>query len=87
MVDYQIYSKFHGAAEAFSFSTKDRAAFDPWPETLSSNVSLSKPHLLLLPPGIHGFYLKEKKWSGFFPLLGQSAPASICKGSIDFFFF
>ncbi|KAK3370368.1 hypothetical protein B0H63DRAFT_315213 [Podospora didyma] len=62
MVDYQIYSKFHINAEAFLFSTKSIADFDRWPESLSYNALLSEPQLILLPPGVHGFYFKEKKW-------------------------
>ncbi|KAK4198765.1 hypothetical protein QBC40DRAFT_283220 [Triangularia verruculosa] len=62
VVDYQVYSKFHGEAQAFDFSELDIASFDSWPKALSCEASLSKDNLLLLPQGIHGFYLKEKKW-------------------------
>jgi hypothetical protein len=65
MIDYQVYSKFHGISEAFQFSTRDQAAYDPWPDTISNKSSLSQTHMMLLPPGIHGFFFKEKKWSKF----------------------
>jgi len=63
MIDYQVYSKFHRFAKAFDFSKKERAAFDVWPENISRHEPLPEVQLMLLPSGIHGFYLKEKKWS------------------------
>lgn len=62
MIDYQVYSKFHSSSPAFRFSTKERAAFDTWPESISGGETSSHLQLMLLPAGIHGFYFKEKKW-------------------------
>ncbi|KAK4214935.1 Fidgetin-like protein 1 [Rhypophila decipiens] len=64
MLDYQVYSKFHGASPAFSFSTTQLAPFDPWPENIpcDQDHELSETEMMLLPAGIHGFYFKEKKW-------------------------
>jgi hypothetical protein len=62
IVDYQTYYKFHQGSEAFSFSNKSKATYDAWPETISNKVQLDKTHMILLPPGIHGFFMKEKKW-------------------------
>ncbi|KAM7183876.1 Fidgetin-like protein 1 [Rhypophila sp. PSN 637] len=64
MLDYQVYSKFHGTSAAFSFSTTQRAPFDPWPENVpcDQDHGLSETEMMLLPAGIHGFYFKEKKW-------------------------
>lgn len=63
MVDYQVYSKFHVNADAFPFSDKDIANFDKWPKTQSHTESLLDENMISLPQNIHGFYLKEKKWS------------------------
>ncbi|KAK0744480.1 P-loop containing nucleoside triphosphate hydrolase protein [Apiosordaria backusii] len=81
MVDYQVYSKFHGNADAFRFSEKDIANFDKWPKTQSHKTSLSKEDLILLPQGIHGFYLKEKKWIHLF--VDKIQPVSWNKAAFD----
>ncbi|KAI0428596.1 hypothetical protein F5Y09DRAFT_332445 [Xylaria sp. FL1042] len=62
MLDYQTYYKFHPASEAFRFSMKNRAPYDRWPNTISNSSSLNPIDMILLPPGIHGFFMKEKKW-------------------------
>jgi hypothetical protein len=63
MVDYQVYSKFHGDSEAFKFSAKPQVPYDQWPDAIPNTATLTEAHKMLLPPGIHGFFLKEKKWS------------------------
>jgi hypothetical protein len=73
MVDYQTYHSFHTYADAFKFSQVKRAIFDNAPEEISAaTAELSAVDTILLPPGIHGFFLKEKKWGT--PLL---SPGSI----------
>ncbi|EOO00263.1 putative aaa family atpase protein [Phaeoacremonium minimum UCRPA7] len=62
MIDYQTYRKFHGAATAFSFSRSAKALYDRWPESISNNSYLSEDNFMLLPPEIHGFFLKDKRW-------------------------
>jgi hypothetical protein len=66
MIDYQVYRKFHSSADAFSFHESDLAPFDDWPKEIEaaneSTAELSPANLMLLPPGIHGFFLKDKKW-------------------------
>ncbi len=62
MIDYQTYYKFHKDAEAFAFSGRRVAAFDTWPQQISATADLSSVNTMLLPPGIHGFFLQEKKW-------------------------
>ncbi|GAB1317958.1 hypothetical protein MFIFM68171_08168 [Madurella fahalii] len=62
MIDYQMYRKFHALADAFSFSTRPAAMFDQWPQEISVTTKLCPSNLMLLPPGIHGFFLKDKKW-------------------------
>ena len=67
MIDYRTYRRFHPQAEAFQFSGKALAPFDRWPETIPHNATLDKNLIILLPPFIHGFFLKEKKWGRHFP--------------------
>ncbi|KAK6860766.1 P-loop containing nucleoside triphosphate hydrolase protein [Apiospora arundinis] len=62
MLDYQIYSKFHSISEAFTFSTRRKAPYDSWPDSIPNTAQLPPIHKVLLPAGIHGFFLKEKKW-------------------------
>ena len=62
MLDYQIYYKFHPQSEAFGFSVKIRATYDQWRENIPNSSSLHPIEMMLLPPGIHGFFMKEKKW-------------------------
>ncbi|OCL11062.1 P-loop containing nucleoside triphosphate hydrolase protein [Glonium stellatum] len=63
MIDYQTYRSFHPRADTFTFSTKNRVLFDKWSTSIPHNGALSKVDFLLLPPDIHGYPLKEKKWS------------------------
>jgi hypothetical protein len=46
----------------FGFSVNSLAPFDRWPEHISHDTILDDKLLILLPPFIHGFFLKEKKW-------------------------
>lgn len=62
MIDYQVYYKFHSISDAFRFSEKRKAAYDEWPSQIPYDTDLSPVNLMLLPPGIHGFIMKEKKW-------------------------
>lgn len=62
MIDYTTFRRFHPKAEAFQFSNRPVASFDLWPETIPYNATLDENLTILLPPYIHGFFLKEKKW-------------------------
>ena len=62
MIDYQTYRKFHSTASAFAFSHTAKALYDQWPDSISNTKTLSEDNLMLLPPDIHGFFLKEKRW-------------------------
>ncbi len=62
MIDYRTYYKFHKNTEAFAFSGRRAAAFDKAPHQLSATADLSSVDTMLLPPGIHAFFLQEKKW-------------------------
>lgn len=57
-----MYSKFHANSEVFEFSFKRRAPYDRWPDSFPIGTKMSNANKMLLPPGIHGFFLKEKKW-------------------------
>ncbi|KAK7953074.1 P-loop containing nucleoside triphosphate hydrolase protein [Apiospora saccharicola] len=81
MLDYQVYSKFHSMSEALTFSSKAKASYDKWPESIPNTAQLSPVHRLLLPPGIHGFYLKEKKWIHL--LVDQIQPITWNKTAFD----
>jgi len=65
MIDYQIYHKFHGHADAFRFSNQRVVTFDTWRTDIANTATLSPIETLLLPPGIHGFFLKDKKWGEY----------------------
>jgi hypothetical protein len=62
MIDYKTYRRFHPKAEMFQFSKHSIAPFDRWPEHIPHNAILENKLLILLPPFIHGFFLKDKKW-------------------------
>ncbi|KAI0403448.1 hypothetical protein F4802DRAFT_599046 [Xylaria palmicola] len=81
MLDYQTYYKFHPTAEAFKFSNKMKAAYDRWSETIPKNSSLHAIDMILLPPGIHGFFMKEKKWVHL--LVAQIQPVNWNKAAFD----
>ncbi|KAK4154223.1 Fidgetin-like protein 1 [Chaetomidium leptoderma] len=82
MIDYQIYRKFHNSADAFVFSDRQVIAFDNRPREISSTTTqLSQDDTMLLPPGIHGFFLKEKKWVHL--LIDNVAPVSWNKQAFD----
>ncbi|KAI1298945.1 hypothetical protein F5Y03DRAFT_386487 [Xylaria venustula] len=81
MLDYQIYYKFHPASEAFDFSMKDKATYDQWPDTISNKSSLRPIDMMLLPSGIHGFFMKEKKWVHL--LVAQIQPVNWNKAAFE----
>ncbi|KAK3314264.1 hypothetical protein B0H66DRAFT_568105 [Apodospora peruviana] len=63
MIDYETYHKFHPHAAAFSFGGhRSNVSFDMWPTELRKDTILTPLQTMLLPPGIHGFLLGEKKW-------------------------
>jgi hypothetical protein len=62
MIDYETYHKFHEYADAFKFSNCRIVPFENWPKKISVTTTLSPEETMLLPPGIHGFFLKDKKW-------------------------
>ena len=62
MIDYQTYRKFHSTASPFAFSSAAKTLYDHWPESISNTKTLTDDQLMLLPPDIHGFFLKEKRW-------------------------
>jgi hypothetical protein len=39
--------------------------FDTWRTDIANTATLSPIETLLLPPGIHGFFLKDKKWGEY----------------------
>ncbi|KAI0908788.1 hypothetical protein F4823DRAFT_597286 [Ustulina deusta] len=81
MLDYQIYYKFHPESGAFAFSERSRIAYDKWPENISNRSSLRPIEMMLLPPGIHGFFMKEKKWVHL--LVAQIQPVNWNKAAFD----
>ncbi|KAI0972612.1 hypothetical protein F4678DRAFT_460182 [Xylaria arbuscula] len=81
MLDYQIYYKFHPSSEAFHFSMKNKATYDQWPDTISNNSSLRPIDMVLLPSGIHGFFMKEKKWVHL--LVAQIQPVNWNKAAFE----
>jgi hypothetical protein len=70
MIDYKTYRIFHPRAEAFEFSQNSLAPFDRWPEKILHNATLDDDLIILLPPFIHGFFLKDKKWGMYFLRIG-----------------
>lgn len=62
MIDYQTYRKFHQHAVAFTFSKATKHPFDQRRDYFSESNLLQDEDYILMPPQIHGFVLKEKKW-------------------------
>lgn len=62
MIDYRTYRKFHSTAAAFSFSHSVQDVYDKWPAFIDNTSNPSDENLMLLPPEIHGFFLKDKRW-------------------------
>ncbi|KAK4032147.1 Fidgetin-like protein 1 [Parachaetomium inaequale] len=82
IIDYQMYRKFHSLASAFVFSSRGVVSFDNWPQQISATTAtLSPTDTMLLPAGIHGFFLKDKKWVRL--LVDNVAPVSWNKEAFD----
>ncbi|KAK8039917.1 hypothetical protein PG993_008328 [Apiospora rasikravindrae] len=81
MLDYQVYSKFHAHSEAFQSTEQRKAPYDRWPDSLQISAKLPDAYTILLPPGIYGFFLKEKKWVHL--LVALVKPINWNKGSFD----
>lgn len=52
----------HPEAKNFKFSSNDILPFDVWPENIPQDAMLKEDSLILLPPYIHGYFLKDKGW-------------------------
>lgn len=65
MIDYQTYRKFHGFSGAFSFSEGSKLLFDNRRDNIHQSEIPNEEDYILMPPQIHGFVLKEKKWVSF----------------------
>ncbi|KAH7011098.1 hypothetical protein EDB80DRAFT_711244 [Ilyonectria destructans] len=63
MIDYRTFKKFHPESSDLTFSYHRIDSFDPWPETMRYDMELSDTHMIIMPPTIHGFILKQKNWS------------------------
>ncbi|KAH8195787.1 hypothetical protein TruAng_010061 [Truncatella angustata] len=64
MVDYRTYRQMHPTPENFVFRDVAKVAFDRWPETIPCTLeTLESNCSVLLPPEIHAFSFKKKKWS------------------------
>jgi len=65
MIDYSTYRRLHRDAHAFRAAEQPKqpaVPFDPWPYDIDVNSTISEDDLMVLPPDVHGFHLKEKKW-------------------------
>lgn len=62
MIDYKTYRKIHPNAEAFNFPPESILPFDTWPESVPLDAKPDENVLILLPPCVQGFFLKDKKW-------------------------
>ncbi|KAI0878207.1 hypothetical protein GGS24DRAFT_13174 [Hypoxylon argillaceum] len=81
MLDYQMYHKFHPTSDAFAFSDKKRTTYDQWPDFVSNSSSLRPIEMILLPPSIHAFFMKENKWVHL--LVAQIQPVNWNKAAFD----
>ena len=81
MIDYRTYKQMHPKAAAFLFDSKEIKSFDRWPDTIPHNAELDEVNLMLLPPEVYGFPLKEKKW--FSLLIDNVKPVTWNKEAFD----
>jgi len=82
MIDYETYRKFHPAADAFYFTRCGVVSFDKWPHAIrATTAELSETDTMLLPPEIHGFFLKDKRWVRL--LVNNIAPITWNKEAYD----
>lgn len=62
MIDYRTFKKFHPDSPDLDPPFHSPLPYDTWPSTLPHDAQLSDLEVLLLPPIIHGFILKQKNW-------------------------
>ncbi|KAI1876813.1 uncharacterized protein JN550_000885 [Neoarthrinium moseri] len=60
MVDMATYAKIHGSQHRPKIGGPDQ--FDSMPDMISQDDNLTDDQSLLLPPTMHGYSLREKKW-------------------------
>ncbi|KAI1853082.1 hypothetical protein JX266_001788 [Neoarthrinium moseri] len=60
MVDMATYAKIHGSRQGLKIGGPD--GFDSMPRIIPQDDSLTDDQSLLLPPTMHGYSLREKKW-------------------------
>ncbi|KAI1430061.1 hypothetical protein F5Y12DRAFT_709612 [Xylaria sp. FL1777] len=77
LLDHQTNYK----SKASNSSSKIRAAYDQWPEDISNRSSLHPNEMMLFPPDIHGFSMKEKKCVQL--LVAQIQPVNWNKAAFD----
>ena len=65
IIDHNTFGAYH-PDHIKCDSLKDRLGrFDRWPERVPYTANLSKEQLILLPPGIHAFYMQNKTWGRY----------------------
>jgi hypothetical protein len=62
MVDYLTYRMMHRDAEVFTYKTEKPLENDKFPEKIGRDGKITEEQMILCPPNIHGYLLKEKTW-------------------------
>ncbi|KAJ4154773.1 hypothetical protein LMH87_000052 [Akanthomyces muscarius] len=80
IIDHNTFGAYH-PDHITCDSLQDRLGrFDRWPERVPYTANLSKEQLILLPPGIHAFYMQNKTWVHLIP--SQIRP--VCWNKVGF---
>ncbi len=62
MLDYPTYRMMHRDAEAFKHRSEKPLDYDDFPEKVGIDGEITEEQMMLCPPNIHGYLLKEKIW-------------------------
>lgn len=68
MLDYPTYRIMHREAGVFrEYYSKDipRDDYDPFPEQIGNDGTLTDEEKMLCPPNIHGYLMNEKLWGEY----------------------
>lgn len=70
MLGFPTYRVMHRDAKIFTQRSDKPLEYDPSPEKISKDADLTEDQMMLCPPNIQGYLLREKKWGTY--LLSRS---------------